>query len=1044
MIAWFARNSVAANLLMLTIVVAGLLSANSGIPLEIFPPINSNTIDVRMTLRGSSPEEAEQALAIRIEQELEGLEGIKQVVSRSVEGGTTVTVEIDGDYDAREILADIKTRVDAINTFPAEAERPVISLRLPRIGVLDVTLSGPLSELELREYADQVRNEMLELPGVTQVDLEGVRNYEVAIEVNQDRLRDLNLTLAEVATAVERSSLDLSGGNIRSRGSDILISSKGQAYHRDDFAAIVVKAHPDGSMLTLADVATIVDGFEETALRTRFNSMPGALLSVYRVGDQNAIEVAEQVKRYIEQKRPQLPRGLEISQWADSSQLIQKRLNLLISNAIQGGVLVLLLLTLFLRPAIAFWVFLGIPIALVGAFIFMPVLGVTINVISLFGFLLVLGIVVDDAIVTGENVYTHLRRGGDPLQAAIDGTREVSLPVTFGVLTTMVAFVPLAFIAGERGGWFAQMAFVVIPVLGFSLVESKLVLPSHLSKIKLRSQHEDNRFQRFQRRFADGFERLVETIYGPLLKRVLYYRYAVLTAFVALTMIVLVTLAKGITEFVFFPRIEGETVRASMTMPVGTPFEVTDAQVTRWVDAALQLKQKYTDPETGESVIRNVFSITGQGGGNAHVGRVDFEISPPEERVFDVTTTELLREWRNLIGVTPGAETVSFRAELGRGGDPIDVEFRSESLAQMEQAAELLKTYLEGFPEVSEISDSLNDGKQEIELNLKPEGHALGVTRSDLIRQVRQAFFGIEVQRFQRGRDDVRVMVRYPLRERETIADLQNMMIRTPAGNEVPLSHLATLSPGKSLATVYRIDGSRTINVRADVDKEKANMTVLQTSLNGYLADLVRQYPGMSYRLDGEFREQAESFASLKMGLLALLFAIYILLAVPFRSYGKPLIVMSIIPFGLMGAVVGHWIMGSPLTMFSVLGLLALVGILVNDSLVLVDFINQKLGSRYDPQQLVAAVHEAGIARFRAVFLTSATTFLGLAPMLIEQSTQAQFLKPMAISLGFGVLFATAVTLVMVPANYMIYEDVKALLRQLVGAVRGVVAQQRA
>lgn len=1037
MIAWFARNHVAANLLMVTILFTGLMSLKLNIPLEVFPSFETDTISVRVSLRGATPEDAELSLATRIEEAVSDLEGVEEIRSRSVEGGTTVTIEVDSGYDPRELLADVKSRVDEIGTFPADAEEPVIALATFKRDVITVAVSGELSERELRGYAEQVRDDLLRLEGVTQVELDGVRSYEIAIEISQDQLRAYDLTLAEVGNRIGASSLDLSAGNIRTEGGDILIRSKGQAYSREEFESVVIKTHPDGTVLRLRDLAQVTDGFEESGLRTRFNGVPAAMIQVYRVGSQSAIDVADTVKDYIERQQSSLPQGLYLSYWDDDSELVKSRINTLLTNAAQGGILVLLLLTLFLRPSIAFWVFIGIPVSFMGAFLVMPVFGVTLNVLSLFGFILVLGIVVDDAIVTGENIYSHLRHAKSGLQASIRGTQEVAVPVTFGVLTTVAAFLPIGFIEGTRGALFAQIPVVVIPVLLFSLIESKFVLPAHLKHLKLRHENveQQGRLARLQQGFADGFENMILRYYRPLLNLAVNHRLTTLAIFSGVFILILAMILSGWSRFVFFPRIQSDTARASLTMPSGTPFDVTDRYIVRMVEAARELQAKYRDPESGESVILNIYSTTGAGG-SPEQGQIRFELLPSEQRDERMSTNRIVQEWRDLIGPVPGAETLTFRAEIGRASDPVDVQLRSSRVADLEAMAEEVRARLATYPTLYDITDNLSDGKEELQLELTEQAHLLGLTRNDIISQVRQKFFGIEVQRVQRGRDDVRVMVRLPLEERQAISGLRDVLISTAQG-QVPLDAVARLVPGQSPAAIDRIDQQRTVSVVADMDKQATNTTLLNRDLDAFLSELVRQYPGASYSLEGEAREQRESFASMAIGLAFVFFVIYSLLAIPFRSYLQPLIVMSVIPFGAIGAIVGHWIMGMDLTIMSLLGLMALIGVVVNDSLVLVDFTNkrrnelQAAGEHSHFEATHQAVMIAGVARFRPVMLTSLTTFIGLMPLLFEKAVQAQFLIPMAVSLGFGIIFATLVTLIMVPVNFMLLEDLRRLGRRL-------------
>lgn len=1024
MIAWFARNHVAANLLLITILIAGLFNLSNRIPLEVFPSFATDRINVNVSLRGATPEDVEKSISIRIEEAIQDLEGIKQIASRSQEGSSAVNIEVESGYDPREMLADIKSRVDEINTFPVDAEKPVVSLATRKREVIAVTIASIYSEKETLEYAEKVRDDLLKIPAITQVELSGVRDYEIAIEVPQDILRQYDLTIARISSAISDSSSDISAGNLKTQGGDILLRSKGQAYRKDEFEKIAIKTNIDGSIIRLGDIAIIKDGFEETPVRTRFNGKQAAFIDVYRIGQQSAIDVADAVRTYINNEQSTLPVGVELSFWDDDSQIVKNRISTLTTSALQGGILVLALLTLFLRPSIAFWVFIGIPVSFMGAFIMMPVFGITLNVMSLFGFILVLGIVVDDAIVTGENIYTHLKTSESGEMAAIRGTQEVATPVTFGVLTTVAAFLPLAFIEGNRGALFAQIPVIVIPVLIFSLIESKFVLPSHLKHLKLRSdKSKQSKLTQLQQRFADGFERAIIRFYQPLLKRAIHNKTTTLVGFVGVFLVILTLIMSGWTKFIFFPRIPSETVRASLTLPAGTPFEVTNKYIIKMAEKADLLKEKYIEPSTNKSVIINILASTGGRGGTSNTGSVRFEITPPESRELAITSRELVREWRNLIGPIPGAESITFRAEIGRSTDPIHVQFKASSLDTLKEITDKVKVHLASYPTVFDIADSLSNGKEELKIELTEQGKALGLTRVSISNQVRRSFFGSQVQRIQRGRDDVRVMVRLPLDERRTIADLENILVVTPDGGAVPLSHVAKLIPGKSPSTISRIDRYRTANVSADVEKSNTNMTVLQADLKKYLDELIIQYPGVSHSLEGEAKEQRESFGSLAWALLFVFFIIYALLAIPFKSYLQPIIVMSIIPFGMIGAVIGHWIMGMELTIMSLLGMLALIGVVVNDSLVLVDFINKK---RSDGGQLMEAVLTAGASRFRPVMLTSLTTFLGLMPLLFEQSTQAQFLIPMAVSLGFGILFATVITLILVPVNYLIVERIKA------------------
>ena len=1034
MISWFARNSVAANLLMFVILIAGAFTMWQRVTIETFPSIEFDYINVSVPFRGSTPEEVEQTVSTRIEEAVYDLEGIKELSSSSSEGIGRVSIEVVEGYDVKDLLDQVKSRVDALNTLPTEAEKPIISQSIRRREAISVVVSGDLPEKDLRRYAEIIQQEIASLPGLSQIETSGVRDYEIAIEFNQDKLNEYNLTLQDVANSVNQRSLDLSAGQVRSERGDILLRLKGQSYTREDFTRIPILTRADGTILELGDLAVVKDGFEEESINTRFDGKPSIELEIYRTGTQSTIDVSERVRKFVDEKSSELPAGVSLSVWRDRSEPLEARLSTLVSSAIQGGVLVILLLALFLRPSIAMWVSLGIPIAFAGGMIFMPELGISVNLISLFAFILVLGIVVDDAIVTGENIYNHLNKGDNPLDAAINGTKEVAVPVTFGVITTMVAFLPLAFMGGGWGVFYSQIPYIVIPVLIFSLIESKFILPAHIGHTKPRhEQKKPNKIVQYQQKFAKGFESAILRFYKPVLAFVLHRWQLSLVIFVSILLIVWATISSGLTRFVYFPRIQSEIARVSLQMPEGTPFEVTDRYIERITEAALTLQEKYRNDD-GDSVIEHIFSSSGStwGGGSAssNIGRVMLEMQPPERRDESITSNSIVGEWRQLIGPLPGVETLTFRAEIGRSGDPIDVQLRGSDINRLNAAAQEVKQSLSKVSGVFDITDSFSKGKQEIQFKLKPQAETLGISLSDLARQVRSSYFGVEVQRIQRGREDVRVMLRLAQEERGSLEGLNGLLINTPTGGKIPLSQLAELSYGKSPASIYRINRQRTLNITADVDKESADIEAIKRRIIDDATQIVSGYPGVSFSLEGEAREQEESNYNLMISLSFVLFAIYILLAIPFKSYAQPFVVMCVIPFGAAMATIGHWIMGMPLSIMSMMGMLALTGVVVNDSLVLVDYINQQ--RRKYGESLKEAVLHAGVRRLRPVMLTSLTTFAGLMPLIFEKSTQAQFLIPMGVSLGFGILLSTMVTLVLVPLIYYKAAHVKLFFRNLI------------
>ena len=1023
LIAWFARNDVAANILMVVIMLAGLYTLKTAIPFDMFPESDIDTVSVKMSLRGASPQEVEEGLTIRIEEAIQDLDGIERINSASTEGNATVIIEVEDGYDVRDMLEEVKLRVDAINNFPADAERPLVSTPQRRIDAIAVILYGDYDALTLRRYAEDVRDDIANLPEVTQVVLDNVLPFEISIEISEYDLRKYGLTLEQVANELRRNAIDVSAGNLKTDGGEIFIRSRGQAYRAEEYAQIPILTSTDGTLIRLGDIADLRDEFEEIPLSMKFNGKPAIEIEIFRTGDQSIIDVTTAVRNYLDAKQDQLPNGLYMTYWRDRSAPVKARLTTLANSAWQGGMLVIILLALFLRPAVAFWVCLGIPMCFMGAFIVMPLFGITLNLMSLFAFILVLGIVVDDAIVTGENVYAHLQEGYDPLKAAIEGTQEVSIPVTFGILTTVAAFMPLAFIEGQ-GSWYRDIPFIVMPVLVFSLVESKLVLPAHLKHVRPRKDH-GSKLTLIQRKISNSLELFIENYYQPFLAKAMRWRYATLSAMAALFIVILGAIMSGQTKFVWFPKVASEVARVNLVMPTGTPFESTDRIVNYMADKAAELQEKYVDPDTGESVISNIYSVSG--GRNSSTGRVRVEIVPPEMRTMKITSLEILNEWRQNVGQVAGAEELNYRAQIGWTRSPINIELRSKNTDELSLLSESLKSHLSGYNSVFDIEDTLSRGKEELQLSLKPEATLLGINLNTLAKQVRQAVYGYEVQRIQRGREEVRVMVRYPIEARQNIETLEQMMLRLDNRTEVPLWQVAEVKPGISPVAITRIDRQRTLTVKADFNKQTGDLTAVQREVNAWLANEVLNYPGASYAMTGEAKDTQESSNSLLTGFIGLLLLIYVLLAIPFKSYAQPLIVMMTIPFGVVGAVMGHWIMGMDLTLLSMMGMLALSGVVVNDSLVLVDFINSK---RKEGVRIFEAVYMAGGRRFRPVLLTSVTTFAGLMPLLFEKSTQAQFLIPMAVSLGFGILFATLITLILVPINYLILEDIKSYFKR--------------
>ncbi|MFM8354864.1 MAG: efflux RND transporter permease subunit [Gammaproteobacteria bacterium] len=1033
-IAWFVRNPVASNLLMIVLVVAGLLAAFT-VQQEEFPEINTQMVNVAVPYLGAAPEESEQGVCVRLEEAIEGIEGIDRIRTFAGEGACSAMVELDTENADDETVNEIKSRVDGISTFPVETEKPIISKLVMTRGVVQLAVSGDADERTLKEIGKDIRDDLAALEGISQVTLAYVRPYEISIEVSEVALRRHGITLDQVAQAVRSASLDMPGGTLRTEGGEILIRTKGQAYRGEEFAGIVVLTRPDGTRITLDEVANVRDDFEQGDLRARFNGKPAVVVKVLQVGTEDTIDIAESVRAYVEDRRLDLPAGIDITLWNDESQQLVERFSMLAGNAWSGLLLVVALLTLFLRFRIAMWVAAGVPISLLGAIALFPYFDITMSSITVMAFILVLGILVDDAIVVGERVYGHEQMGKTPIQAAIDGTSEVSVPVIFGVLTTMAAFLPLIIVPGRMADFFGAIGYVVIIALTFSLIESQLILPAHLAHRKHDGAKRGfgYRWQQIQGRISDRLERFARDVYQPILRRSIEWRYATAAIGVGVLILAVGLIASGRVVFGFFPSVEGDRVYAQLELPEGAAVEST-AEAAMLIEQAAERLRTELDaevkPERG-SVIVNMLSSIGVaveregpsrsgGGGRSHFAEVVIELRPLAER-GNLSAKTVARRWRELTGNIPDAVRVSFNADAWSAGEPINYQLSGRNVDQLRAAATDLRGELSRYGGVFDISDSFRAGKQELKLTLLPEARNLGLTLNDLARQTRNAFYGIEAQRVQRGQDDVRVMIRLPEAERKSIGNLEDMYIRTPTGTEVPFYSVARFEVDRGFASIRRVDGRRVINVSADVDRSQVSPEEVNASIQrDVIPRLKREYRDLKIGLSGEQEERARAMGGLGAAAILALIIIYALLAIPLRSYAQPLVIMSVIPFGAVGAIVGHWIMGQTLVFFSLLGIVALSGVVVNSSLVLVDYVNRQ---RRSGIPLMEAVLDSGVVRFRPILLTSSTTFIGLVPLMSNATPATAFVVPMAIALGFGVLFSTFITLFLVPALYKMIED---------------------
>jgi multidrug efflux pump subunit AcrB len=1020
LITWFARNSVAANLLMVILLAGGLYTVFT-IKKEIQPRIDTNYINVTVPFLGATPLDVEEGVVIKIEEAIQDIEGIEEIVSTANRGSGTVQVEVDADYEVTDVLDQIKNRVDAISTFPDNTEKPRISRTQFQQQVMFASVYGDVDERTLKEYAKQVRNEIVTLPGVTRAAILGSRPYEISIEVSEFTLQGYRLTLSEVAAAVRRGSLDLSAGAIRSESGDILVRTKGQAYVARDFENIVIRTNEDGTRLLLKDIAHIRDEFIEGDSFSEFNGKPAISIQVFSVGNQSELDISRTVHDYIDAKKASLPADIQVSTWADISYYLKGRLDLMVKNLVMGAVLVFLILALFLRLKLAFWVMVGLPIAFMGAFFLMPLADVTVNMLSLFGFILVLGIVVDDAIVIGESAYTNMRAKGHSVDNIVEGVIKVAVPATFGVLTTIAAFLPILLVTGISGQFFAAIGWVVILCLTFSLVESKLILPAHLAHMKVKHYEKDthNVFIRFQRFFSEGLHHFIDDRYAPFLKRALEHRYLTLSVFISLLILSIGLLAGGILRFVFFPDLTSDFLQVQLEMNEGTPATQTHDALHQIQEGLWEVDRKISEEQGVESgaVVSSVLAFAR----NDISGQLFTELVKENDDV--ITGPEVLRRWREEVGEIPGVKTLGFDGAAGGpgGGPAISMQLIGTNIDQVGRAAKELERRIRQYEGVYDIRNSYERGTPEIKLNIKPEAEALGLTLADLARQVRAGFYGEEVQRVQRGQDEVKVMVRFPRDERDSVGYLDNMRIRTPDGGRVPFHAVAEVEYAESPTTIRRFDRERSVRVSAEVDKDNYEPgKITNDILTRELPEVLALYPGVRHRLSGASQAQKEVTYDLVKGALFALFLIYALMAIPLRSYSQPLIIMSVIPFGAIGAFVGHLVVGIEVSMMSFFGIIALAGVVVNDSLILVDFVNRE---RRLGVPLMQAVTDAASKRFRAILLTSLTTFFGLIPIVLETSLQAQIVIPMAASLAFGILFATVITLFLIPSLYIILDD---------------------
>ncbi|BBO70483.1 multidrug transporter AcrB [Desulfosarcina alkanivorans] len=1036
-LAAFARNTVFANILLALIFIAGYI-ASSNMIRETFPEFSLDMITISVPYPGADPEEVEEGISRKIEEAIEGLQGIKQYTTESSEGFGSANIEVREDYDLDEVLDRVRTRVNAISTFPVDAEKPVISELLLKDVVTLLYLSGDMSERRIKEWSEQIKDEIQQLPDISQVETFGARDYEIAIEVSEERLRQYGISFSEVAGAIRRSSLNLAGGTIRTREEEIRVRTMGRKYTGEELASIVVLARPEGDVVTLDRLARIDDGFTEDPIAASINGEPAVLLIVYKTPEEDALKISRTIERYIDEKQNQTPAGATIEVLYDNTDMLRARIDLLLKNGIIGLCIVFLLLWCFLNVRLSFWAGMGIPISIAGALVILWAMGGTINMISLFGLIMVLGIVVDDAIVVGEAIYVHRKQGKTALKAAVEGVSEVGMPVIAAILTTIVAFLPLFYVGGIMGKFISILPAVVIACLVVSLVECLFLLPAHLSHLPdpNRTKDQDPRLIRrltaVQQTTSRWMERFVARVYLPFLSKALHWRYISLATAITVLMLTIGLVRSGIIKFEVFPKLDGFIMTATAEFPSGTPPETTRRAI-REIEAALMRLEAKTQTRSGAPLVEDRLTLVGQTLSEMpkvgpHYGSVQAILLDSEVR--GIHAEELMVQWEKEIGILPGIKSLTFAGmEAGPPGDPIEVWLQGHDMGDILEAADELMDRLRKFEGVYQIRTDFSPGKNEMRLTLKPEARALGLTVEDLARQIYAGYYGDEALRLQRGRDDIRVKVRYTADERSRLSDLDRVRIRTAGGVEVPLMSVADVTFAPGYSTITRTDGMRRVAVSAGVDTNKANANEIFAELSAnYFPRLKKRHPGLFVDLQGEQKKMRESFGSLFIGFPIAVLGIFVVIATMFRSYVQPFVIMFTVPFGIIGAVFGHLLLGYDLSIMSIFGMVALTGVVVNDAIVLIERINENLacGMPY-----FEAILQGGARRFRAIFLTTLSTVGGLSPLILETDFQAKFLIPMALSIAAGVAFATVLTLVLIPSLLAILNDLRLVVHRV-------------
>ena len=1010
-IEWMARNSIAANLLMILLLGGGLWMA-AQVQKEIFPEAQLDVVEVEVTYPGAAPEEVEQGVLMPVEEAVQGVESIEEMVSTAREGSGVIQLELVAGANRMQALQDIEQAVDRVRTFPDQAEEPRVRLLAHTSDVMELVLYGDVDIWTLRQLGERVRNRLLSEPGITRADISDVPDYLTSVEISQDALREYGLTLERVASIIEQSSRDVPAGNLATDNGDILLRLKERKQWADEFSGIVVSRADTGAVVTRGDIATVRDGFDETGFHSRFNGKPSVEIELFRTGDQSPLDIAEAAESVMAELETTLPEGIRVRIDSNRAEQFEDRMTMLLENGVLAMVIVLVVLSLFLEYRLAFWIMMGMTVSFVGGVLFLPAMGVSINMISMFGFLMVLGIVVDDAIVVGENIYEYREQGMDFMEAAIQGARDIAGPVTFSILTNIVAFMPLLFMPGVTGNFWWPLGAVVIVVLAISLFEALFILPAHLAHSGRGTVTVYGRaLHRAQRAFSSRFQVLVERVYRPLLDRALRYRYLTLSAAMTLMLVVGAYAVSDHMGMIMMPEAPADEIEAGIRLPVGT----TPRQAA---ELALALTRETERLFEEHDLGRNAYGIKSNVRGEQAID-VELVLKPEHER--DLTVQQIVELWRDQIGDIKGVDQITFEAEQGPGSwrDDISVDLSHTDIDVLAVASERLLNELKALSQTRNVNDSYTAGKPQFDISLTPQADALGLTGAEVGRQLRDAFYGAIALRQLRGINENEIRVRLPEAERQDLRYLDTFIVQLPDGGEVPLMDVARVTVSESFRSIDRRDGRRVITVGTDVLPKSATSQVLDVVRNRILPELRADYPGLTWTFQGGQADMRESTSALWGGFALALGVIFALLAVAFGSYVQPLVVMLAIPFGAVGAVLGLMLLGMELSLVSFMGIIALAGVVVNDSLIMVDYANRqrhRLGA-------AEAMYEAGLRRFRPIILTTLTTFAGLMPIIFETSLQAAYLIPMAVSLGFGIVFATALILFVVPCLYLALDD---------------------